>query len=83
MNTIWYEPLVEALRHHIEAEHMDQEDALTELTYTEDYLSYAGMVDDEKVVIGCPWSQHCKCQWKIEGHITFKLDRIKRFVDGS
>lgn len=83
MNYIWYETLVEALRHHIEANHMNEYDALQELTLTEDYLAYEGFTDDEKVVIGCPWSQHCKCDWKIEGHITFKLVRIKESEPSS
>jgi hypothetical protein len=77
MNYIWYEPLLEALRHHIEQNHMNEDGALGELQFTEEYLSYAHFGDDEKVKIGCPFSQHCQCDWEIEGHITFKLERVK------
>jgi len=73
MNIIWYEPLIEALRHHIESEHMMEEDALIELTYTEDHLDYASQCDGDLVTIGCPWSQHCNCDWKVEGLVNFKL----------
>lgn len=80
MNTIWYEPLVEALRHHIESNHMMKDGALDELRFLEEHLAYSEFGDDEKVEVGCPWSMHCNCGWKIEGHITFKLDRIKEAV---
>ena len=77
MEYIWYEPLLEALRHHLEENHMNEKDVLRELGFTEEYLSYETFGDDEKVKIGCPFSQHCKCDWEIEGHITFKLERVK------
>jgi len=80
MNYIWYEELVEALRHHIEANHMNEKYALDELKFTEEHLAYSDFGDDERVVVGCPWSQHCKCDWQISGHITFKLERIKEAV---
>jgi len=80
MRTIWYEPLVEALRHHIESNHMDQDDALDELRFLEEHLAYSEVGDDEKIEIGCPWSSHCKCEWKIEGHITIKLVRLKEAI---
>jgi len=80
MNYIWYEALVEALRHHIEAHHMNEDDCWQELQFLEEHLAYETFGDDEKIEVGCPWSIHCKCEWKIEGHITFKLDRIKHSV---
>jgi len=83
MNYIWYERLIEALRHHIEAEHMNEYDALQELTLTEDYLAYESFTDGERVVIGCPWSQHCKCDWRIAGDINFKLTGITLSASSS
>ena len=76
MNGVWYWPLLKALRHHIELNHLDQDGAMDEIQYTEEYLAYFSSYDDEKVKIGCPWSLHCKCEWSIEGHIEFKLVRI-------
>jgi hypothetical protein len=70
MNTIWYEPLVEAL-------HMMEEDALSELKFTEEYLDYSHHHDGDLVTIGCPWSQHCNCDWKSQGRVTFKLEIAK------
>jgi len=77
MKYIWYEPLLEAMRHHIEEKHMMEDGALDELRFTEEFLSYGEFSDDEKVRLNCPWSDHCKCDWEIEGHITFKLERIQ------
>ena len=74
MRTIWYEPLVEALRHHIEANHMNEKYALDELQFLEEHLAYSHFEDNEKVEIGCPWSQHCKCKWSVEGRIEFRLE---------
>jgi len=80
MRDIWYEPLVEALRHHIEANHMNEKYALDELKFLEEHLAYSEVGDDEKIEIGCPWSQHCKCEWKIEGHVVIKLVRLKEAI---
>ncbi len=74
MNTIWYEPLLHALRHHIEQNHLDQENALNELKYTEEYLYYESFKDGENVQLTCPWSQHCNCTWEVSGQLNFKLD---------
>jgi hypothetical protein len=78
MKYIWYEPLIEALRHHIESKHMNQQDALSELSMTEEHFAYSDFGDDEKITLLCPWSEHCNCDWKIEGHIEFKLVRVKQ-----
>jgi len=77
MNDVWYWPLLQAIRKHIESNHLDQVDALKEIEFTEEGLAYGHFSDDEKVTIGCPWSIHCKCDWKIEGHVEFKLVRIE------
>jgi len=77
MNSIWYEPLVEALRHHIEANHMMEEAALDELNFTEEYLDYASHCDGDLVTIGCPWQQHHNCNWKVEGNVFIKLKMNK------
>jgi len=74
MNTIWYEPLLHALRVHIEQKHMKEEGALLELQMTEEYLSYGEFGDDEKIKIGCPWSEHCNCSWEVEAHTILKLN---------
>ena len=74
MNTIWYETLIHALRVHIEQKHMNQEGALDELKFTEEYLYYESFKDGENVQLTCPWSQHCKCTWEASGQIKFKLD---------
>jgi len=74
MNYIWYELLLESLRHHIEANHMNEKYALDELKFLEEHLAYSNFGDGEKVEIGCPWSQHCKCNWTVAGVIHFKLD---------
>jgi len=77
MNTIWYEPFIHALRIHIEENHMDQRDALDELRMTEEHFAYSEFGDDEKIRIGCPWSQHCNCDWEVSGHIVIKLRDFK------
>jgi len=74
MNRIWYEPLIHALRVHIEQKHMNEEGALLELQMTEEYLSYGEFGDDEKIKIGCPWSEHCNCSWEVEAHTILKLN---------
>lgn len=74
VNYIWYEPLTEALRHHIEAKHMDQPDALDELKFTIEHFEYSKFENGEIINIGCPWSKHCKCSWEVSGEINFKLD---------
>ncbi|MHA1146432.1 MAG: hypothetical protein ACTSRW_16970 [Candidatus Helarchaeota archaeon] len=74
MNTIWYEPLIHALRIHIEQKHMNEEGALLELQMTEEYLSYGEFGDDEKIKIGCPWSDHCNCSWEVQAHTILKLN---------
>ena len=53
MNIIWYEPLINAPRHHIEANHMDQRDALSELSMTEEHFAYSDFGDDEKITLQC------------------------------
>ena len=73
MNNIWYEPLTQALRHHIEQKHMDQPDALDELKYTIEHFEYSHFTNGEIVRIGCPWSIHCKCNWEVSSEIKFKL----------
>ena len=77
MNTIWYEPFIHALRIHIEENHMNQRGALDELRMTEEEYAYMEVGDDEKITLGCPWSQHCNCDWKIEGHIVIGLRNFK------
>jgi len=62
MKTIWYEPLIDALRLHIESTHMMEESALEELKFAEEDLAYSEFSDDGKVKIVCPWSIHCNCQ---------------------
>jgi len=74
MNTIWYEPLLHALRVHIEQKHMKEEGALLELQMTEEYLYYGKFGDEEKIKIGCPWSEHCNCSWEVEAHTILKLN---------
>ena len=76
MNDVWYWQLLQALRAHVTSKHLEEQDAMKEIEYTEEYLAYNNFSDDEKVVIGCPWSIHCMCEWKIEGHVEFKLVRI-------
>ena len=76
MNYIWYEQRVNALRLNIESNHMDQRDALSELSMTEEHFAYSEFGDDEKITLRCPWSEHCECAWQIEGHIEFKLVRV-------
>lgn len=73
MRYIWYEPLVEALRHHIEANHMNEKYALDELKYTEEHLAYSKFGDEEMIYIGCPWSIHCNCNWIYERQVILKL----------
>ena len=73
MKTIWYEPLLQAMRHHIEEKHMDQPDALQELSLTEEFLEYESFRNDETVTLGCPWSIHCNCTWEVSGHLTYKF----------
>jgi len=77
MNYIWYEPLVEGLRHHIEENHMNEKYALDELKFLEEHLAYSHFEDNEKVEVGCPWSRHCKCDWVIGGRIKFVLEMMK------
>jgi len=77
MKTIWYEPLIDALRLHIEECHMMEPGALEELKFAEEDMCYSQFGDDEKAKIVCPWSIHTKCQWEIEGHVEFSLVRIK------
>jgi len=66
--------LIHALRVHIEQKHMNEEGALLELQMTEEYLSYGEFGDDEKIKIGCPWSEHCNCSWEVEAHTILKLN---------
>jgi|TARA_R110000824_G_scaffold291195_2_gene479718 hypothetical protein len=73
MKYIWYEPLLEALRHHIEQNHMDQEDALAELNFTEEFLYYESFGNNETVSVGCPWSIHCNCKWEVSGELTYRF----------
>jgi len=73
MRYIWYESILKSLRHHIEAKHMNQPDALQELSLTEEYLHYESFQDCEEVRIVCPWSIHCECEWQVAGEITFKF----------
>jgi hypothetical protein len=73
MNYIWYEPIVEALRHHIEANHMNEKYALDELKFTEEHLAYSKFGDEENISIGCPWSIHCNCEWEYERKVILKL----------
>jgi len=73
MKEIWYEPLVHALRHHIEAEHMNEEYALEELKSFMEHIAYSKFEDEEIISIGCPWSIHCKCNWKYERQVILKL----------
>ena len=77
MNDVWYWPLLQALRHHIELNHLDLDGAMDEIEFTEEGLAYGHFSDDEKVSIPCPFSIHCKCEWSIEGHIEFKLVRAE------
>lgn len=77
MRYIWYEQLIEALRHHIEANHMMEKGALDELRLTKEHLAYSRFEDEERVSIGCPWSIHCKCEWMVEGIIEFQLREFK------
>jgi len=76
MKTIWYQPLVEALRIHIEKNHMMEEDALEELKFAEEEFAYGKYGDEENVRIGCPWSIHCNCKWEVEGYVEIRLVRI-------
>ena len=73
LNYIWYEPLVAALRHHIEAKHMMEDGALLELRLTEEHLAYSKFEDEEIISIGCPWSIHCNCNWIYERQVILKL----------
>jgi hypothetical protein len=77
MNYIWYESLVEALRHHIEAKHMMEDDALDELRYAEEYLQYESWTDGQQVELSCPWSIHCKCNWSASGRLEFKFKPLE------
>jgi len=77
MNTIWYEPFIHALRIHIEENHMDQRGALDELRMTEEEYAYMEVGDDEKITLGCPWSSHCDCDWRVEGYIVVRLRDFK------
>ena len=74
MNTIWYEPLLHALRVHLEQKHIDLDGALDELKFTEEYLYYESFKDGENVQLICPFSKHCNCKWEASGQINFKLD---------
>ena len=69
----WYWPLLQDLRKHIEDNHLDQEEAIAELGYTEEYLHYESFRDGEDVSLTCPWSIHCKCDWEVKAHVEFKL----------
>ena len=71
MKYIWYQSMLESLRHHIEASHMDEDDALSELQYTEEYLHYEKFRNDESVTLTCPWSIHCSCKWEVSGDLTY------------
>ena len=73
MNYIWYEPIVEALRHHIEANHMNEDGALLELRLTSEHFAYSSFEDEEVISIGCPWSIHCNCEWEYERKVILKL----------
>tara|TARA_S200002703_G_C3786526_1_gene242526 strand:+ start:1070 stop:1318 length:249 start_codon:yes stop_codon:yes gene_type:complete len=73
MNYIWYEPLTEALRHHIEKKHMNQPDALDELKFTIEHFEYSKFENGEIINIGCPWSLHCNCDWYVQGQLRFKM----------
>ena len=73
MKYIWYEPLVEALRHHIEQNHMDQPDALDELKYTIEHFEYSKFENGEIINIACAWSWHCSCNWSVQGQLRFKM----------
>jgi|TARA_R110002096_G_scaffold268459_1_gene462321 hypothetical protein len=72
---MWYIPLVRALRAHIERKHLEQDGAMDELRFTEEFLAYSEWSDDEIVRIGCPWSEHCHCDWEVKGriHIDFEV----------
>jgi hypothetical protein len=72
---MWYQPLLRALRAHIEQNHLEQRGALDELDYTEEFLAYSEWSDDEIVRIACPWSDHCQCNWEVKGriHIDFEV----------
>ena len=73
MRYIWYEPIIEALRHHIEANHMNEKYALDELRFTEEHFAYSSFNDEEIIEIGCPWSIHCNCDWRFERQVILKL----------
>ena len=73
MKYIWYEPIVAALRHHIEENHMMERGALDELRLTEEHFAYSKFKDGELISIGCPWSIHCQCNWKYERQVILKL----------
>jgi len=73
MDYIWYEPLLHALRVHIEQNHMNEEDAIQELQYTEEFLYWEPFRDGAEVKLTCPWSQHCNCNWSAYGNIEYKL----------
>ncbi len=73
---IWYLPLVRALRRHIEEDHLEQDGAMDELRFSEEFLAYSEWSDDEIVRIGCPWSEHCSCEWEVKGRIHIDLEVI-------
>jgi len=76
MKTIWYEPLLNELRLHIEYAHMNEDNALDELKFAEEEFAYGKYGDEENVRIGCPWSIHCNCKWEVEGYLEIRLVRI-------
>ena len=77
MNIIWYQPFIDALRKHLEENHLDLDGIYDELNLTEEHFAYSEYSDDEKVVLGCPFSSHCNCDWQVEGHVMLSLRGFK------
>ena len=77
MNTIWYEPFIDALRIHLEENHIDLHGVVDELRMTEEHFAYSDYGDDERVVLGCPFSSHCNCDWQVSGHVMLSLRDFK------
>jgi len=77
MTLPWYWPLVQDLTKHIQDEHMDQDGAMDEINFAEEYLHYESFRDGEYVSLQCPWSHHCSCDWKVSAHIKFELVESK------
>lgn len=73
MNDVWYWPVYQAFRKHLELAHEDKEwqgDNNEEARFFEEHLAYERFKDGEVQHIGCCWVD---CEWSMKFAVKYEL----------